>query len=100
MAVYAVITAKGPRWNESVGIRDQHAFAEHAAFMDDMVDCGVICFGGPIDSDDPDDIALLAVQADTADDVRRSFAGDPWIIKHVFVLKSIRAWTIWLDGTR
>jgi hypothetical protein len=66
--------------------------------MDELVDRGVIVLGGPAASEDPDEIALLAVNAESADHVCELFATDPWSVNQVFRLKSVRAWTIWLDN--
>jgi uncharacterized protein YciI len=96
--MFAVVTAKGPAWDDSLGIREQVAFDEHAAFMDRLVARDVIVLGGPIESEDPADVALLAVQAGSVEEVQGLFGHDPWIAKNVFVLKRVRAWTIWLDG--
>jgi hypothetical protein len=96
--MFAVTTGRGPAWNDSVGIREQLAFDDHATFMDGLVARGVIVLGGPIESDDPADVALVAVHAGTTGEVHELFADDPWISAKVFILKSIRAWTIWLDG--
>lgn len=98
MAFFAVITARGPNWDQARGIREQAYFAEHAAFADGLTDSGVIVLGGPIEVPEPDVIALLAVEADSEEALRAVFDGDPWIRHRVFRLKEIRAWTIWLDG--
>ena len=97
MAMFAVTTAKGEAWDESVGVREQRLFAEHARFMDGLVDRGVVVLGGPIESDRPQDVALLAIETDTPDQVRSLFTDDPWIVEHILVLGSVRAWTIWLE---
>jgi uncharacterized protein YciI len=66
--------------------------------MDGLVASGVIILGGPIDSDDPGDIALLAVRAGSRDAARAAFAADPWLVHGIFRLTDVRQWTIWLDG--
>ena len=48
MATFALSTEHGPHWDESRGIREQDAWAEHAAFMDGLVDEGFILVGGPL----------------------------------------------------
>ena len=98
MAVFAVRTARSTNWDDARGIREQDHFDEHAAFMDGLVARGTVILGGPVDSDDPQDIALMAVQADDADAVRAAFAGDPWLVHGIFRLADVRRWTIWLDG--
>jgi uncharacterized protein YciI len=100
MSTFAVTTAKGPRWDDTRGIREQPFFGDHAAFMDELVADGVIILGGPIGGDDADVIALLAVEAPDEAAARAIFSADPWLKHQVFRLKEIRAWTIWLDGRR
>jgi uncharacterized protein len=98
MSVFAVRTAKGAGWDHARGISEQPHWDEHAAFNDGLAEKGVVILGGPIDSDDPEDIALLAVQEDSEEAVRAAFAEDPWIVHGIFRLKDVRRWTIWLDG--
>jgi uncharacterized protein YciI len=100
MPVFAVSTAKGPNWDRARGSREQSLWDEHAAFADQLVERGVIIIGGPIASDDEEDIALLAVEADDEDAVRSIFDADPWTVHRVFRIKQVRAWTLWLDGRR
>jgi uncharacterized protein len=59
---------------------------------------GVILLGGPIASDDEEDIALLAVEAPDEDAARAIFDADPWTVHGVFRVKDVRAWSLWLDG--
>jgi uncharacterized protein YciI len=98
MPVFAVRTAKGDSWDDGRAIREQAFWPEHAAFADLLVEKGVIILGGPVDSDDPDDIALLAVEAADEAAARAAFGPDPWLVHGIFRLKEIRRWTIWLDG--
>jgi uncharacterized protein len=98
MPVFAVTTAKGPNWDHARGIREQPYFEEHAAFADELVERGVIILGGPIASEDDEDIALLAVEAPGEEAVRLVFDDDPWTVHQVFRIKALRTWTLWLDG--
>jgi len=98
MPVFAVTTAKGANWDRAREIRGQPFWDEHAAFADRLVDSGVIIVGGPIDSQDDDDIALLAVETADKTAVRSIFDADPWTVHQVFRIKDIRLWTLWLDG--
>jgi uncharacterized protein len=98
MAVFAVTTAKGANWDRSRGIREQPFFEEHGAFADALVDRGVIIIGGPVASEDADDIALLAVECADEPELRSVFDDDPWIVHEVFRLKDVRPWTLLLDG--
>jgi uncharacterized protein YciI len=98
MPVFAVSTARGANWDRGRGIRQQPFFDAHAAFSDGLVDQGVIIFGGPVASDDDEDIALLAVEAPDEGTLRSVLDADPWTVHQVFRIKAVRAWTIWLDG--
>jgi hypothetical protein len=62
------------------------------------VEGGVVIIGGPISSDDADDVALLAVESADETTLRSVFDEDPWIVHGVFRLKDVRPWTLWLDG--
>ncbi|MBV9380785.1 MAG: hypothetical protein JOY82_18875 [Streptosporangiaceae bacterium] len=97
MPIFAVTTARGPRWDPSRDIRAQAGWDSHAAYMDRLVEQGMIILGGPIDGK-PDEVAMLAMQADTGGHVQVIFDADPWIISGVIRLASIRPWTLWLDS--
>jgi uncharacterized protein len=98
MPVFAVTTAKGSNWDHARGIREQPFWGQHAAFADTLTARGVIILGGPVASDEADDIALLAVEAPDEQALRSIFDADPWTVHDVFRIKSVRAWTLWLDG--
>jgi uncharacterized protein YciI len=98
MPVFAVTTAKGANWDDARGIREQPFWEQHAAFADSLADRGVIILGGPVASDDDDDIALLAVEAPDEEALRSIFDADPWTVHQVFRIKRVRAWTLWLHG--
>ena len=91
-------TKKGPSWDHGRPIREQAAWTEHAAFVDELVERGIIVVGGPIGGGSDDDIALLAVEARDDSELRSLFSEDPWTINGVFLIKEVRPWTWWLDG--
>jgi uncharacterized protein YciI len=100
MAVFAVTTAKGSHWDPTRGIRDQPGWDQHAAFADGLVERGVVILGGPIASDAEEDVGLLAVVADDERELRSIFGDDPWATSGVLRIKTVRRWTLWLDGRR
>jgi len=89
----AVTMVRGPAFDESRGIREQDAWAEHAAFMDALVDEGLIVMGGPFG----DGLQTLVI-FDTEDEaeVRRRMAEDPWAGMDVLRVGSVEPWQIWL----
>jgi len=97
LATFAVTNARGPNWDAEVGIREQRGRDEHAQFADQLVEDGVIILGGPISSESPDDVALMAFEADEGA-VHSMFSRDPWLVSGVLRIKSVRAWTWWLDS--
>jgi uncharacterized protein len=98
MPVFAVTTAKGAHWDHARDIREQAFWAEHGAFADELVGRGVVIIGGPVSGGDPEDVALLAVEAEDECAVRSIFDADPWTVHRVFRVKSVRPWSLWLDG--
>jgi uncharacterized protein len=97
MAIFAVTTERGPRWDPVRSTREQDAWEEHAAFADDLVQRGIIIVGGPVSGGD-NDIALLAVNASDEAELQRVFSQDPWTLNGVFRIKDARSWEWWLDG--
>jgi uncharacterized protein YciI len=75
-------------------MEEQSGWAEHASFMDDLVDEGFIVLGGPLAQDRR---VAHAVEAESEDAVRATWARDPWSGSHL-VVDTIEPWTIRLDG--
>jgi hypothetical protein len=94
MAVFAVTMVNGPAWDPAVQRREQAGWNEHATFMDRLLDDGRVILGGPIG--DGTDI-LLVVDAADEDDLRATFAADPWADR-ILQIGRIQPWTLWLDS--
>ena len=62
MARFAVTEVGRPRWDDSLPMRGQHGWTEHAAFMDALVEEGFVVLGGPI-GDGRSHRILLIVEA-------------------------------------
>ena len=77
-------------------MEEQSAWAEHAAFMDGLVDDGFIVLGGPLADEER---VVHVVEADSEADIRATLARDPWSESHL-VVDAIDPWTIRLDGRR
>jgi uncharacterized protein YciI len=77
-------------------MEEQSDWPAHASFMDGLVDAGFLVLGGPL----ADDVRTAhAVEAESEDEVRATWARDPWSETHL-VVDSIDPWTIRLDGRR
>ena len=84
----------GPEWDRSKPMEEQSRWDEHASFMDRLVDDGFIVLGGPL----ADEVRVAhAVEAESEDAVRATWARDPWSKTHL-VVDSVEPWTIRLDG--
>jgi uncharacterized protein YciI len=99
MSLFAVSREAGPTWTDGKGAFEQPAVSDHAAFMNDLADAGVILFAGPLAGSEAGRIRVLLI-ADGADaaDVRRRLADDPWEITHRLVTTTIEPWNL-LVGT-
>jgi len=97
MANFALALVHGPGWDESCGIREQHGWAEHAAFWDALVDDGFILLGGPVGDHRT---TLHVVEAADEAEVRRRIGQDPWAHAQLLQVGSIQPWALWLDFRR
>jgi uncharacterized protein YciI len=97
MAMFHVVLLRsGPDWDPAKRLEEQSGWEEHAAFMDGLVDDGVIVLGGPL----ADEFRVVhAVDAESEDAVRATLARDPWSETHLRV-GAIEPWTIRLDARR
>src|ERR671937_1444682 len=92
---HVVLRRSGPQWDRSRPMEEQSGWDDHAAFMDGLVDQGFLVLGGPL----ADEVRTAhAVEAASEDEIRETFARDPWSETHL-VVDSIDPWTIRLDGT-
>jgi uncharacterized protein YciI len=90
--------AKGPGWDHDKTRREQDGWDEHAAFMDELVEDGVILLGGPV-GDVEGELTVHVVTITDEDAVRARFAEDPWSPDKL-VIHSVRPWTVWLRPPR
>jgi uncharacterized protein YciI len=91
---HLVVTRTGPSWRAGRPLEEQSGWAEHAAFMDELVDGGFIILGGPLADEHR---VVHVVEAESEATVRATLARDPWSETHLRV-ESLEPWTIRLDG--
>lgn len=94
MAYFSVTRERGPRWDPSVPMREQERWDDHAAFMDGLVDDGVIVLGGPIGEGDRR--FLLIFDAESEEAIEACLAEDPWTPMALLRIVSIEPWEILL----
>ena len=91
---HVVLHRSGPRWDPALPLEEQSGWPEHAAFMDGLVEEGIIVLGGPLADEHR---VVHAFEAESEDAVRAVLARDPWSETHLRV-DAIEPWTIRLDG--
>ena len=91
---HVVVLRSGPEWDSSRPLEEQSGWAEHASFMDGLVDSGFIILGGPLVDEHH---VVHAVEAESEDAVRATLARDPWSETHLRI-DTIDPWTIRLDA--
>jgi uncharacterized protein len=83
----------GPTWTSGPP-DDQPGWDEHAVFIDDLVERGIMVMGGPF----PDNSGSLSVFENVDEDEARALvANDPFVANGVFVLAEVRAWNVYVD---
>jgi hypothetical protein len=95
MAFFILTLSHGSGWDDTRPIREQDGWDEHAAFMDGLVDEGLILLGGPLGNGDR---TLHVVQATDEAEVVSRWSRDPWAETGHLEVGAIEPWRIWLDG--
>jgi uncharacterized protein YciI len=92
--LFAVVREAGPGWAAG-GIREQPAVGEHAAFMNELAQVGLLLFGGPLAGSEQGRLrVLLIATAVDEDEVHRRLADDPWARSGQLLTVSVEPWTI------
>ena len=90
---HVVLRQSGPQFDGARPLEEQSDWRAHATFMDGLVDDGFVLLGGPLG----DGRVVHLVEAESEDEVRATFARDPWSESHL-VVDAIDPWTIRLDA--
>jgi uncharacterized protein YciI len=95
MAYFFCTLVHGNGWDDARAIRDQDGWDEHAAFMDRLVEDGLIIVGGPVG---PGHFTAHLIEAEDEARVRSRLAEDPWAKDGHLLIGSLEPWALWLDG--
>jgi uncharacterized protein YciI len=90
MAFFVVLRRTGPNWDPAQPLESQIGWDAHAAYMDRLVNDGRVLLGGPLQDEER---VVLAMEAESEQDVRTVLAGDPWSGTHL-VVESVERWTL------
>ena len=95
MSLFAASREAGPAWTDGAGAFDQPGVGDHAAFMNDLAERGVIRFAGPLAGTEAGRIrVLLIADADSETELAQQLAADPWEISQHIVTTRIEPWTL------
>ncbi len=95
MPNFAVTLVHASNWDTQRTIREQAGWAEHAAFMDGLVDDGFIIVGGPLGDGEETLHLVVALDEQT---LRVRISSDPWAEMGLLEVDSVAEWSLWLDG--
>ena len=93
--LFAVSATRGAAFDGSLSLEEQRQWAEHAAFMDRLVDDGFVLLGGPL-AGTPD--VLLIVRAADEAAVRTRLTEDPWMRDGLLRIVSVTPWHLRLGS--
>jgi len=96
MAYFVVINEQGPAWNPALSMRDQEKWAEHATFMNSLVDEGFVILGGPIKGGSTHK-ARLIIKSVSEQAMRARLAEDPWMRLGLLTTLTIELWEVLLS---
>ena len=95
MALFVVINEQGPAWDPTRPMREQKSWAEHASFMNALVEEHVVALGGPLRGG-PRHRAMLVLRAPDETALRERLAADPWMRSGVLRIEELTPWELLL----
>ncbi len=74
---------------------------DHAAFMSNLAEEGLVLFTGPLAGTEHDRIrVLLIAEAESETEIRGRLADDPWARERRVVTTSVEPWTLLVGADR
>ena len=93
--LFAVVRARGPRWNDRETLEGQEEWRAHADYMNALVDEGFMILGGPLEGTRD---VLLIVRAADEQEVEERLAADCWSVKDLLRTVRTHAWQLRLGS--
>lgn len=97
---FVVETSQGKNWILNVDMRSQKLWKEHANFMNNLEETGLVVLGGPIDpfiKNSHTHTALLIVDGPDEATISKKLLEDPWMKEQILQINHIRKWDILLN---
>ncbi len=97
MPTFLVERVPGGEWVEGLDTREQPLWDEHAAFMDDLFERGIVVLAGPIADGGGEALSVLEGESEAA--LRELLAEDPWCRdRDLLRVGRVRGWRVFLDA--
>jgi uncharacterized protein YciI len=93
--LFAVISERGPHWDDAKQMEEQADWRAHADFMNGLVADGFVLLGGPLVG--TRDVLLIVRAEDEAATAKR-FAKDIWVRKGLLRQRQITPWWVRLSS--
>jgi uncharacterized protein YciI len=94
-SLFAVISERGPRWDDGKEMHEQPDWRAHADFMNALVAEGFILLGGPLVGTRN---VLLIVRAENEEEIRARLAQDIWVTQGLLCQRQVTAWWVRLSA--
>ena len=94
---FVIFFTPGTAWIAGKTSREQPYWTEHAAFMDALLEDGIVIMGGPFA--DYSSIMVILVASDEGE-ARDLFRRDPFVVQRIFHLSSVHEWLVFLDARK
>ena len=93
MIFHVVRRNAGNEWDPDLPFHKQASWPDHARFMNELEATGFVILGGPVDHVR----VVYAIEAGSEEEVRATFARDPWA-DTLCIVDSIEPWDTLLDS--
>ena len=92
--LFAVLTERGPNWDDGKPMEGQPDWRAHADYMNALVAEGVILLGGPLVGTRD---VLLIVRAESEEEARARLGDDIWVARGVLLQRQVTPWWVRLS---
>jgi uncharacterized protein YciI len=93
--LFAVISERGPNWDDAKSMEEQVDWRSHADFMNALVAEGFMLLGGPLTGTCD---VLLIVRAEDEAEIESRLAEDLWVKKGLLRQRQIAPWWVRLSA--
>lgn len=94
---FMILWEPGSAWVAGRTVREQPYWDEHASFMDQLFENGMVVLGGPFADGTG---SLVVVEAESEQEVADLASSDPFVFHDIFALKGLKQWQLFLDSRR